>query len=229
MNASIRFAVMAIGLAVILGQPISVNAEGLDWEVQESTAPSAPVRVVRNVRDGLLTFVDAFFDANTAVFGAFSLTASQLTLVVADGIGLVDDNPITQHVTKGILSKNLAKTAYLWHVAGAESVLGGHGQEKERWATSEVASLNPLLSDDDVDALEPPIPLDPLDFVGEGLVHTKPLRPNVVLQTLGATLVADVVMRPAAGVLRVFQLRETGDRIEDNANALFRTAARSGW
>ena len=112
----------------------AASAEGLDWEVEESADASAAVRVARNVRDGVLGFGDAFFDANTAVFGCFALAASQLFMGAGDLVGLVDDNPVTQHVSKGVISKNLAKVAYLWHVAGAESLLGSHGLEVERWA-----------------------------------------------------------------------------------------------
>lgn len=214
---------------LVLAGAARARAEGLDWEVKESPDASAPVKAARNVRDGLLTFADAFMDANTAVFGVFALTASQLTMLASDAVGLVDDNPVTQYVTKAVISKNLAKTAYLWHVAGSEAVLGGHGQEKERYATGEAAQLNPLLSDQDVQALEPPIPLDPLDFVGEAMFHPAPLRPNVVLQTLGATVVVDGLMRPAAGLLRIFQLRSAGDALETRADDLFRKASRTGW
>jgi len=205
------------------------SAEGLDWEVQESEDAALPVHVLRNVRDGFLTFGDAFMDANTALFGLFSLVAGQATMAFSDVVGLVDDNPATQYVTKGILSKNLAKTAYLWHVAGSESLLGGHGLETERWATADVAGLNPLLADEDVDALTGPLPLDPLDFVGEATLHTRVYRPHAALLSLGAVAVSDVAMRPAAGLLRILQFRGTGDALDDKASDLVRRAVRTGW
>jgi hypothetical protein len=216
----------AAGLALFAALPL--HADPLDWEPVENPKPSAPVRVARNVRDGFLTFGDAFIDLNTAAFGAFSLLASQITMAASDLVGVVDDNPVTQHVTKGIVSKSLAKTAYLWHLAGAESVLGGHGQDKERWATESAAQLNPLLSEEDAEELAP-IPLEPESFVREGMVHTDVYRPHAPFLDLGAALVDDVVMRPVAGLLRIVQLRDAGDAVEDRGNAMVRSAVRAGW
>jgi hypothetical protein len=207
----------------------AARAEGLDWEVEEHSDVAAPVRAARNVRDGVLGLGDAFFDANTAVFGCFALVASQLTMAASDAIGLVDDNPVTEHVTKGIVSKNLAKIAYLWHLAGAESLLGSHGLEAERWAAGPVAELNPLLSDADVAELEGPLPLDPLAFVGEGTLHTETYRPHAPFVDLGAALLADGVLRPAASLLRVAQLPETADAIDARATDWFRRALGWGW
>jgi hypothetical protein len=187
------------------------------------------VRAARNVRDGVLGLGDAFFDANTAVFGAFALAASQLCMAASDGVGLVDDNPVTQHVSKGIVSKNLAKIAYLWHLAGAESLLGSHGLEQERWAAGPVAELNPLLSDADVAELEGPLPLDPLAFVGEATFHADTYRPHAPFVDLGAALLADGVLRPAASLLRIGQLDGTADAIDARATDWFRRALGWGW
>jgi hypothetical protein len=205
------------------------RAEGLDWEVEERSDAAAPVRAARNLRDGVLGVGDAFFDANTAVFGAFALAASQLCMAASDVVGLLDDNPVTQHVSKAIVSKNLAKVAYLWHLAGAESLLGSHGLEQERWAAGPVAELNPLLSDADVAELEGPLPLDPLAFVGEATFHTETYRPHAPFVDLGAALLADGVLRPAASVLRVAQLPETADAIDARATDWFRRALAWGW
>jgi hypothetical protein len=207
----------------------AARAEGLDWEVAENADAPAPVRAARNVRDGMLGLGDAFFDANTAVFGSFALLASQLCMAASDGIGLVDDNPVSAHVTKGIVSKNLAKIAYLWHLAGAESLLGSHGLEKERWAAGPVAELSPLLSDADVDELEGPLPLDPLAFVGEATFHGDTYRPHAPFLDLGAALVTDGVMRPSASLLRIAQLPETADAIDARATDWFRRALGWGW
>ena len=207
----------------------AASAEGLDWEVEESAAASAPVRAARNVRDGVLVFGDAFFDLNTALFGSFALAASQLCMGASDAIGLVDDNPVTEHVTRGIVSKNLAKVAYLWHLAGAESLLGSHGLEVERWATGDAAALNPLLSDADVAALEGPLPLDPLDFVGEGLFHAHAYQPLAPAVDLGAALIVDAALRPASGLLRIAQQAEAADALDSRTVAFYRGALRWGW
>jgi hypothetical protein len=219
---------MWLVVAVLLAAGAAA-AEGLDWEVEERADASAPVQVTRNVRDGVLGLGDAFFDANTGLFGCFALGASQLFIGAADLVGLVDDNPITQHVSKGVLSKNLAKVAYLWHLAGAESLLGSHGLEVERWATGEVAELNPLLSDEDVAALEGPLPLDPLAFVGEATIHGDAYRPHAPFVDLGALLLVDGALRPAASLLRIAQLRGPADALDERATSLFRSALELGW
>jgi hypothetical protein len=220
---------LALAISALLVAAGAAHAEGLDWEVEEDPAPAAPVRVARNVRDGLLGLGDAFFDANTAVFGAFALAASQLCLLASDGIGLIDDNPVTEHVTKAIVSKNLGKVAYLWHLAGAESLLGSHGLEEERWAAGPVAGLNPLLSEADVAELEGPLPLDPLAFVGEATFHAEGYAPHAPFVDLGAALVADGALRPAASLLRIAQLEDTADALDARATGLFRRALYWGW
>ena len=217
-----------LAVCVTLGAG-AASGEGLDWEVEESADAPVAVRAARNVRDGVLSLGDAFFDANTAVFGCFALAASQLFMGAGDLVGLVDDNPVTQHVSKGVLSKQLAKVGYLWHVAGAESLLGSHGLEVERWAASDVATLNPLLSDEDVAELEGPLPLDPLAFVEDSMFHADAYQPAAPFADLGAALVADAVMRPAASVLRIVQLPERADAIEETATDWFGRTLEWGW
>jgi hypothetical protein len=218
----------ALAAALLLGAR-AATAEGLDWEVHEDEGASAPVLAARNVRDGMIGLADAFFDANTALFGCFALAASQLTMGAGDLVGLVDDNSVTQHVTKGVLSKNLAKVAYLWHLAGAESLLGSHGLEKERWATGDAAALNPLLSDEDVEALEGPLPREPLAFVGEGMFHADVYRPHAPFVDFGAALLVDGAMRPAASFLRIAQLRASADALDEKATDWFGRAIEWGW
>jgi hypothetical protein len=207
----------------------AASAEGLDWEVEESADAPAPVQVARNVRDGAIGLADAFFDANTAVFGCFALAASQVFMGAGDLVGLVDDNPVTQHVTKGVLSKNLAKIGYLWHLAGAESLLGSHGLEVERWATSDAATLSPLLSDEDVAELEGPLPLDPLVFVEDSMFHADAYQPAAPLVDLGAAVLVDGFVRPAASLLRFAQQREQADALDETGSEWFRRALEWGW
>jgi hypothetical protein len=221
-----RAASLVLCAALVAGP---AGAEGLDWEVAESAEAAAPVRAARNVRDGALGLADAFFDANTALFGAFALGASQLFMGAGDLIGLADDNPATQYVTKGVLSKNLAKVAYLWHVAGAESLLGTHGLEVERWAAHDVATLNPLLADEDVEQLEGPLPLDPLAFAGEGMLHADAYQPAAPFAVLGAAVLVDGALRPAASVLRAAQLPGPADALDARGTDWFRRAVEWGW
>ena len=207
----------------------SASAEGLDWEVHEREDAAVPIVVARNLRDGALGLADVYFDANTALFGVFALASSQLCMVAGDGVGLIDDNPLTQYVAKGLFSKNLAKVAYLWHLAGAEALLGSHGLEVQRWATHDAATLNPLLSDEDVQSLEGPLPRDPLAFVEESMFHADAYQPAAPLVDLGATVVVDGVLRPAASLLRIAQAKDTADALDQRASRLFLRALEWGW
>lgn len=223
-------ACLALGPAALtLLGPAPARAQRLDWQVEERPDAALPVRAARNVRDGLLTFADAFLDANTAVFGEFALLAGKLTMGVSDVVGLVDDNPVTEHVTRGVLSGALARTAYLWHLAGSESLLGGHGMAEERWAAEAMAGLNPLLAEEDAGEADGPLPLDPLEFVEEGILHDRVYRTHSALLGLGAVAAADLALRPAAGVLRIVQWRSAGDALERSGNDLVRRATEVEW
>jgi len=124
-------------------------------------------------------------------------------------------------------SPDVAQPAY--DPAGAESLLGSHGLEVERWATSDVATLNPLLSDEDVAELEGPLPRGPLAFVGESMFHADAYQPAAPFADLGAALLADGIMRPAASVLRIVQLPERADAIEETATDWFGRTLEWGW
>jgi hypothetical protein len=221
-----------LGLAVVvlaLLAPGAARAQRLDWQVEERPDAALPVRTARNLRDGLLTFANAFLDANTAVFGELALLAGKLSMGASDAVGLVDDNPVTEHVTKGVISGALARTAYLWHLAGSESLLGGHGMAEERWAAEAMAGLNPLLADEDAGDAAGPLPLEPLEFVDEGLFHDRVYRTHSALLGLGAVAAADLALRPVAGVLRIVQWRSAGDALERSGNDLVRRATEVEW
>lgn len=190
---------------------------------------SAPLAVVRNVRDGVLGIGDAMMDGSTALFGEASVLVAKLTMGASDAAGLLDDNPLSRPAARGFFSKHLAKTAYFWHVAGSETLLGGHGLEVERWALGEVARLNPLLGDPDIEALEGPLPLDPLEFVGDGWIHAAVYRTHSTLAGVGAIATCDVILRPVGGVLRILQLPGWGAAFETRGEEIFRKATRFAW
>jgi len=215
--------------SVVILATTAASGEGLDWEVHEREDAPAPVLVARNLRDGALGLADVYFDANTALFGCFALASSQLFMIASDGLGVIDDNLVTQHVTQGVFSKSLAKIAYLWHLAGAESLLGSHGLEAERWATRGVATLNPLLADEDVEALEGPLPRDPLAFVEDSMFHGQAYQPAAPLVDLGATVVVDGALRPVASLLRIAQAKDAADAIDARASDWFLRAVEWGW
>ena len=192
----------------------------LDWDPAERDR-GPWVAFLRGERDAVVGLLDCAADLQLGVFAEAALLTGTLLAGASDVIGLVDDNPVTEHVTKGVASKSLAKTAYLFHLAGAEAILGSHGLETERWLAASLAELNPLLAPE---AAEPALPLDPLDFVGEGLVHPRPWTARVPGAIALAAVAADGVVRPLGNVARIFGLRSLADRSEDFGTGLVRRA-----
>ena len=137
----------------------------------------------------------------------------------SDGVGLVDDNPVSEHVLKGTASKSLAKTAWLFHLAGSEALLGSHGLETESWVAASLDELNPLLDPDSGPAR---LPLEPIAFVGEGLFHDEGYTAHVPGSVLLATAVADLLVRPAGNLVRIVGFHGSADRIEAAGNGLVR-------
>jgi hypothetical protein len=177
--------------------------------------------ILRNKRDGLLGFFDNALDLQLAVFSEVALLTGTALMLTSDVIGLVDDNPITQHITKAILSKSLAKTAYLFSVAGAESILGSHGLDVEWYVEDSMSQVNPLL---DSESSDPALPLHPLDFVGEGWFHPEPLTVRVPGGIALTAVVADGVIRPIGNIILFFDLVDQANAIEDFGNGLVRSA-----
>lgn len=206
----------------------ATHPEGLDWDPHENPDPALPVQIVQNLRDGVLGIPDVFFDMNSALFGEMSLFMAKTMMATSDGVGLVDDNLVTQHVMKSLISKPLAKTAYLWHVAGSEALLGGHEMEVERWAGDTLVAFNPLLSPEDSEEFGSPLPLDPLAFTEDAYFHTDVYLTHSVVLGLGAIVVSDGLLRPTSCVLRIFQLRKASDWLNDAGNGLVRKAAGVG-
>lgn len=74
-----------------------------------------------------------------------------------------------------------------------------------------------------------PLPLAPLAFVGEATFHADSYRPHAPFLDLGAALVVDGVMRPAASLLRIAQLDAAADGVDERGTDLFRRALGWGW
>jgi hypothetical protein len=209
---------LALGCALLLAQ--RAGAQQLDWEVAEQ--PAGPVLTwVRGARDGVLGMLDCASDFQLGVFSELALVAGALVMGASDVVGLVDDNPVSQHVFKGVASKSLAKTAYLLHQAGGEAIGGSHGLETEWYVRREMAELNPLLAEEPT---APPLPLEPLAFVREGLVHGEVYRAHLPGSILLTSALADGVLRPAGNLVRIAGAHAAADRVESFANGLVRSA-----
>jgi hypothetical protein len=215
---------MKMGLALVLWSlgSLAGTAAGqqLDWEVVEQ--PAGPVLSwARGARDGTVGLLDCAADLQLGVFSELALVSGALVMGASDVVGLIDDNPVSQHLFKGVASKSLAKTAYLLHLAGGEAILGSHGLETEWYVERELAELNPLLEGDET---PPPLPLDPLAFVEEGLLHTDVYGAHLPGSILVTSVLADGLLRPLGNLVRIAGARATADRVEEFANGLVRSA-----
>lgn len=198
------------------------EARGLDWEVHE--APAGPaLSFVRGVRDGLLGLVDDVLDVQLALFSEAALDAGEVLELGSDAVGLVDDNPVSQHVFKGVASKSLAKTAWLFHLSGSEAVLGSHGLETETWLAESLDQLNPLLDPDEAPAR---LPLAPTAFVGEALLHDEVYTSRIPGSVLVPALAADLIVRPVGNLVRIVGFHAAAERIESAGTGLVRASAR---
>lgn len=206
--------------ALLLAVASPAAAQGFDWEVKEKPAGPA-VRALRNFRDGMIGLLDDVTDLQLAAFSEASLLLSTGLMAGSDVIGLVDDNPLSQHVFKGVASKSLAKTAYLLHMAGSEAILGSHGLEAESWASQALEDLNPLLDEEE---RRGGLPLDPLAFVGEGMVHTDVYRARTPGRIALTALVTDGALRPVGSLLRAASITSGADALEGRARAWMRGA-----
>jgi hypothetical protein len=219
-----RTALLALYLcaATLARADDAVEPAGLDWEVRE--APAGPVLTwTRGARDGVLGLVDDLLDVQLALFSELALDAGAVLALGSDAVGLVDDNPVTQHVFKGVASKSLAKTAWLFHLSGSEAVLGSHGLETETWVAQSLDELNPLLDPDEAPAR---LPLAPTAFVGEAILHEEVYTSRIPGSVLVPALAADLVVRPLGNLVRIVGFHRAADRIEDAGTGLVRAGVR---
>lgn len=220
----VTIAALALSIWCAAARAIAADAPavGLDWEVRE--APAGPVvSWLRGVRDGALGLFDDVSDAQLGAFSELAVDSGALLMLGSDAVGLVDDNPVSQHLFKGVASKSLAKTAWLFHLAGSEAVLGSHGLETESWIAQSLDELNPLLDPDEAPLR---LPLEPIAFVGEGLVHGEVYRAHLPGSILLASAAADLLVRPFGNLVRIVGFHHTADRIEAAGNGLVRWTVR---
>jgi hypothetical protein len=212
-----RTVAWVLSIACLAG---SASAQSLDWEVQEK--PAGPLLGwVRGARDGLIGLFDCAADLQLGAFSELTLVTGALVMGASDLVGIVDDNPLSQHVTRGVASKSLAKTAYLFHLAGGEAILGSHGLETEWYVQREMAELNPLLEGEPAEA---PLPLEPLAFVEEGMLHADVYRAHLPGSILATSVLADGLIRPLGNLVRIAGAHAAADRVEGFANGLVRSA-----
>lgn len=209
-----------VGLLSVLPGPTHASGQALDWDPQESEAHGV-LRWLREERDAGVGLLDNALDLQLGIFSELALLTSTVTMASSDLVGLVDDNGWSEHVTKASFSKSLAKTALLLHVVGSESILGSHGLEIEWYLEESLTELNPLL---DPDEHGPVLPLNPMAFVGEGLLHSEVYTARFPGGIACASIIADGLVRPLGNLLRIVGLWGPADALEERGDALVRGA-----
>lgn len=167
------------------------------WEVNEVPYEAEEVgtfeRAGRNVRDGMVGIVDNWAQGAFSVFMILPVSgysAEKLAIMLGDVIGLIDDNAYTEHVFKGIVSRQ-----FLRFGSGARDFL-------------------PALSGLHQHTFEGP-KFTVLDYVGPDTFHTKVYgRPSAVTVLLGV-VTADFFIRPAGNFITIFGARETGNKLNE--------------
>ena len=166
------------------------------WKVNEVPYEDEEVGLLeksgRNVRDGLLGIVDNIFQ------GAFSigliapftgLVAQKVGTMAGDVIGLIDDNAYTEHVFKGILSRQFLKFG-----STAQGFLPTLGKVHQVVLEGPEHSI--------------------ADYIGNETFHTKVYgRPSAVTSLLG-TMTADLIVRPMGNFVLIFGFRDQAQAVD---------------
>ena len=118
------------------------------------------------------------------------MALKRLLRVVGDVVGLVDDNFVTKHVFKGILSRQLL-----------------------RFGAGNTAIVNGLAVIHDTEYDGPSLPLEA--YVGEDYFHTQAYVTPSIFVMLGGVIASDILIRPAGNLIMVFGARETGQAMND--------------
>jgi len=196
------------------------RAESFDWEVDEEPAGQG-MTWLRSVRDGFVGLADDVADLQTALFAEVALSGGQVLMAGSDLVGMVDDNPLSQYVFKGVFSKSISRTAYLLHISGSEAVLGSHGLEAEWYMQAEMDELNPLLQGTDTG---PRLPQEPMAFMQDSMFHREAVLGRIPGRILVASLAADLFVRPAGNLVRMTTAYAAADAMEARSRSLMRWA-----
>lgn len=146
----------------------------------------------RNVRDGLTGIVDNVVQGVGTAFliaGTSGYVVQKAAIIVGDVVGLIDDNPYSEHVFKGVISKQFLK-------------FGSSAQQ-----------FLPAVSGLHEYTFEGP-KLNVLDYVGPEYFHQKVyLQPSGVGALVGV-VVGDILIRPTGNIILIFGGKETAGKVD---------------
>ncbi len=157
-------------------------------------------KVGRNARDGMTGIVDNLFTGGFAVATVGPTTGyivQKMAIMLGDVIGLIDDNPWSEHIFKGIISRQLLKFG-----------------SQARSFSSSIAAIHQTT----IEGPEYGI----LDYVGNETFHTKVYGHPSAVTTLMGVFVADFLVRPGGNFILIFGARDTAKKIDDAALELIK-------
>lgn len=159
------------------------------------------LRYVDNFFSGITGFADNGLDLVAAAAGLILDTGGQITLLVSDVGGLVDDNALTRTFFHGFVSTNLAESALVMSIAGTQLMEINHDLNINQWPPRREWYLR---ADDNDDGYQ----FNYIDYFhcrgGYACLWTLPVRAT-------AFLISDGIVRPVGNVLRVFSISESDD------------------
>ena len=167
------------------------------WEVNEVPYEDARLdeKIGRNIRDGLVGLIDSIFEGAfcaPVIASQTGFLTQKIVIFTGDVIGLLDDNPWTEHVTKGVLSKQLLKFG-----------------SRAKGMPKAIEQIHETKFDYPEMTIE--------EYIGDSAFHTRAyVRPSG-LATLGAIVVGDFMIRPAGNLLLMCGFRETAKKMDQTA------------
>jgi len=114
---------LAFGWLVVAGG-FARAAEVTPAGTEEAQAPPAGPTFGENLRDGAIGFPGAVLRAAGDLGGSFCYVLGSLSVLGADVVGLIDNNPLTESVTRGIISNRFEELAYLFDMGAAACIEG---------------------------------------------------------------------------------------------------------
>jgi len=147
----------------------------------------------RNVRDGLTGIVDNLVQGVGSGFiiaGTTGYIVQKGSIMVGDVVGLLDDNAYSEHVFKGVISKQFLK-------------LGSQAQ-----------GFIPALSGLHEHTFEGP-KFTILDYVGPERFHTQVYGAPSGVGAFFGVVAGDILIRPAGNIILIFGAKETAKKVDD--------------
>ena len=189
--------IVSLALAGVI-VPGSAQAQEVErrWELTEKAYADMNIaeKIGSNARKGFVGLIDSVAQGAFSAFAIGAPTggflARKLLTVAGDVVGLVDNNVATQHVTQGILSRQLLRFGS--RAMGVPKALGNiHDTEFEA----------------------PAMKLE--DYVGDETFHTKVYMEPCGLAMLVAVVVSDLLVRPAGSLITIFGARSQGEEMDE--------------